>query len=109
MSTNPKDLNPKDASEAMIAENKKTVDRSLHALNRELEHENTLLPETPLGRLRRVLKIYRGIKPLLVILGGLPIIPFPWRSAINTFALSLEALAAAAPEVTAAFKAGKDL
>jgi hypothetical protein len=109
MSTNPKDLNPKDASESMIAENKKTVDRSLRALTREMEHEHTLLRETPLATLRRALKIYRGIKPLLVVLAHLPIIPFTWRTAFTMFTQSLEALSAAAPEVTAAFKAGKDL
>lgn len=109
MSTNPKDLNPKDASESMIAENKKTVDRSIRALSREMEHENTLLPETPLATLRRALKIYRGIKPFLVVLGHLPIIPFTWRTAFTMFTQSLEALSTAAPEVTAAFKAGKDL
>jgi hypothetical protein len=38
-----------------------------------------------------------------------PLIPSPWRTALKTFAHSLEALAATAPEVTAAFKAGKDL
>jgi hypothetical protein len=55
-----------------------------------------------------VLKIYGGIKPLLVILTATPLIPSPWRTALKTFAHSLEALAAT-PEVTAAFKAGKDL
>lgn len=109
MSRNPKDLHPKDASESLIAEHKKTVDRSLRALSREMEHENTLLPETPLGALRRVLKIYRAIKPLLVVLGALPIIPFTWRTAFTMFTQSLEALSVVAPEVTAAFKAGKDL
>ena len=87
--------------------NQAAVDRSIRALRQEMEHEEVVFPETPLGRLQRVLKIYGGIKPLLVIHTATPLIPSPWRTALKTFAQSLEALAA--PEVTAAFKAGKDL
>lgn len=109
MSTNPKELNTKEASETMISKSKKNVDRSIRTLMQEMEHENTLVPESPSGRLQRVLKIFRGIKPLFVVLSSLPLIPSTWRAAIVMFTQALEALAIAAPDVTADFKAGKDL
>jgi hypothetical protein len=103
---NLKNRNPKGTAGPIT--NQAAVDRSIRTLMQEMKHEPAVLPETPLGRLQRVLKIYGGIKPLLVILTATPLIPSPWRTALKTFAHSLEALAAT-PEVTAAFKAGKDL
>jgi hypothetical protein len=109
MSTNPKDLNPHVATETTIKSSKRSVDASLRNLQKEMEQENTLVPETPVGRLQRVLKIYRGIKPLLSVVSTLPLIPTTWRAAIVMFNQALEALAISAPDVTADFKAGKDL
>jgi hypothetical protein len=109
MSTNPKELNAKKASESAIAASKRSVDRSIRALMLDMEHENTLKPETPLVSVQRVLKIYRGIKPLLMVVGAIPIIPSTWGAALSMFTKSLDALSVALPEVTAAFKAGKDL
>jgi hypothetical protein len=109
MSTNPKELNTKNASEELIAKHKKSVDRSIRNLVQEMEHEKTLLAETPLGAVQRVLKVYRQIKPLLTVISSLPILPLTWRMALNGFTQALDALAGAAPGVTAAFKAGKDL
>ena len=56
-----------------------------------------------------MLKVYRQIKPLLAVLGSLPILPFTWRGSLTIFTQALDALAATAPGITAAFKAGKDL
>jgi hypothetical protein len=83
------------------------VGRGLAAIREELD--NTALPDTAAGVFERVLTIYAGIKPLLTVLGSLPLIPSAWRKAMTTFNEALEALAVSAPEVTAAFKAGKDL
>jgi hypothetical protein len=109
MSTNPKELNTKNASEELIAKHKRSIDRSIRTLMQETEHENTLVADTPLGALQRVLKVYRQIKPLLAVISALPILPLTWRMALNGFTQALDALATAAPGVTAAFKAGKDL
>ena len=109
MSTNPKDLNPKQSSEAVITKSKRSVDRNIRTLMQEMEHENTLVPETPNGRLQRVLKIFRSLKPVLAVVGTLPLIPATWRSAIAMFVQALDALALVGPEITADFKAGKDL
>ena len=109
MSTNPKEIKNKEASETTISRSKKSVDRSIRTLMQEMEHENTLIQESPSGTLQRVLKIYRGIKPLFAVLSALPLIPSTWRAAIVMFNQALEALAFVAPEVTAEFKAGKDL
>ena len=71
MSTNPKELNPLEASKTMIEKSKRSTDRTLRALNQEMEQENTLVQDTPNTRLQKVLKIYRGIKPVLAVLGSL--------------------------------------
>lgn len=97
-------------SEAAIKSSKKTIDRNIRTLMQEMEHENTLLPETPSGKLQRVLKIYRGIKPMLTVISTLPLIPSTWRAAVVMFNQALEALSLAGiGEVTAEFKGGKDL
>jgi hypothetical protein len=99
MSTILKDLNPKE----------KSVNGSIRTLLQELKHEATPAAETPATRLQRVLKIYSGIKPLLAALAAFPFIPSAWRKSLLLFTQALEALSLSAPEVTAAFKAGKDL
>lgn len=109
MSTNPKELNPIEASKTMIEKSKRSTDRTLRALNLDMEQENTLVQDTPNGRLQKVLKIYRGIKPLFAVLGSLPLIPSTWRAAIVMFTQALDALTAVGGEITAEFKAGKDL
>ena len=109
MSTNDKELNPKQSSEAAIAKDKKSIDRSVRALMREMEHENTLVAETPSSRLQRVLKIFRSLKPALAVISSLPLIPVNWRGAITMLVQALDALALVGPEITVEFKAGKDL
>ena len=58
MSTNPKDLNPKESSETHIKTSKRSVDASLRNLQKEMEQENTLVQETPVGRLQRVSDVF---------------------------------------------------
>ena len=114
MSTNPtttnsKTLHPKQSSEEAIAGSKKSIDRTVRTLMQEMEHENTLVPETPNSRLQRVLKIFRSLKPALAVISALPLIPSNWRGALAMFLQALDALALVGPEITADFKAGKDL
>ncbi|HEX8411321.1 MAG TPA: hypothetical protein VF883_20845 [Thermoanaerobaculia bacterium] len=109
MSTNPKELNPLEASVALIAKSKRSTDRTLRALNVDMEQENTLVQDTPNTRLQKVLKIYRGIKPVFAIIGSLPLIPSTWRAAIVMFTQALDALTSVGGDITAQFKAGKDL
>ncbi len=109
MSTNPKELNPLEASKTMIEKSKRSTDRTLRALNVDMEQENTLVQDTPNTRLQKVLKIYRGIKPVFAVIGSLPLIPSTWRAAIVMFTQALDALTAVGGEITAQFKAGKDL
>ena len=109
MSTNPKELNPIESSKTMIEKSKRSTDRTLRALQQEMEQENTLVQDTPNTRLQKVLKIYRGIKPVLAVLGSLPLIPSTWRAAVVMFTQALDALSAVGGEITAQFKAGKDL
>jgi len=109
MSTNPKELNPLEASKTMIEKSKRSTDRTLRALQQAMEQENTLVQDTPNGRLQKVLKIYRGVKPVFAVIGSLPLIPSTWRAAIVMFTQALDALTAVGGEITAEFKAGKDL
>jgi len=102
-------LTPSQLSEAAVKDSRKNVDRGIRTLMQEMEHENTLLQETPVSRLQKVLKIFRGIKPLLAVLGSLPLIPSTWRAAIVMLTQALEALATGAPDANPDFKAGKDL
>jgi len=109
MSTNPKELNPLEATKTMIEKSKRSTDRTLRALQQAMEQENTLVQDTPNGRLQKVLKIYRGVKPVFAVIGSLPLIPSTWRAAIVMFTQALDALTAVGCEITAEFKAGKDL
>ena len=109
MSTNPKELNPIESSKAMIEKSKRSTDRTLRALQQDMEQENTLVADTPNTRLQKVLKVYRGIKPVFAILGALPLIPSTWRAAIVMFTQALDALTSVGGDITAQFKAGKDL
>ena len=93
----------------MIEKSKRSTDRTLRALKQEMEQENTLVQDTPNSRLQKVLKIFRGIKPVFAVLGSLPLIPSTWRAAIVMFTQALDALSIVGGEITAQFKAGKDL
>ena len=109
MSTNPKDQTPKQLSEAIIAKSKRGVDRKVRNLMLEMEQENTLLQETPLGILQKVLKIFRATTPLFAVLVNLPFIPMGWRGAISMLVHALDALTEVGPDITASFKAGRDI
>lgn len=74
-----------------------------------LANENTLAAETPSVRLQRVLKVYAGIKPLLVFLTTFPLLPQTWRAGLVLLNQVLESLASIGSQVTVQFKAGKDL
>ena len=110
MSTNPKDIKTKENWKSIVDANKQEIDASVRELqSEEMEQENTLVQETPIGKLQRVLKAYGGVKKLLSVLSKFPFIPPLWRTGIAILSQALEALAASSDEVTAAFKAGKDL
>ena len=102
-------MNNYQLSEAAIAKNKRPVNQSLRSLQQELEQENTLISETPVVKFQKVLKIYRSIKPLLTVLATLPLVPSTWRAAVIVFTQALDALSGVSGEITASFKAGKDL
>ncbi len=87
------------------------IDQTIRGIDMEAEQSLVAAAAaTPGERLQRVLKIYRGIKPLLTALSVLPLIPATWRAAITLFVQTIEALAASVPDgVAIEFKAGKDL
>lgn len=96
-------------SETIIQASKKAVDRSIRTLMSEMEHENTLIAETPVARFQKVLKIYRSVKPMFKVLASLPLIPATWRAAVMMLDQALEALSGSSGAILEPFKAGKDL
>jgi len=101
--------NHHEQSETLINSNKQAVNRRISNLIRELHSQNTLVAETPLARFQKVLKIYRSLKPLFAVLENLPLIPLTWRTALVMLDQALEALSGIGGEITAQFKAGKDI
>ena len=98
-------------TEDIIRKERKSVDKRIVALLADLGHENTLLPEPAIGALKRALKIYRGVKPVLGVIAKLPIVPPVWAAILDAFMRALDALGApeVIGEITTKFKAGKDL
>jgi hypothetical protein len=87
-----------------------------------MEMESSAIADTPNGRVQRLVKIYGSIKPLLLVLSTLVILPASWRDGIAVFVGALDAVALVAPQFGAGevvkiddpqpvpvFKAGKDL
>lgn len=104
MSTSEKHVAELQASKTYAA-----INRSMKTINiAEMEQENALLPKTLAGNVQRLVKVYNGVKPLLSVIATLPLFPQAWRAAIVLFNSALEAVASS-PEVSADFKAGKDL
>jgi len=58
--------------------------------------------ESQPDRGKRLIAAYAAIRPILVALSAVPIIPSIWRTAMSIFTPTLD-------EVTLSFKAGKDL
>ena len=88
---------------------KKRINACVRDTLSSLEHENTVIANTPNGILQRVKKVYTGIKPLFTFLSTFPILPQTWRTGITVLGQVLDALVAVVPETTLQFKAGKDL
>jgi len=86
------------------------IDRSVRTLDiRAMSYENTLLPIAQSDQVKRVLRVYRAVRPLLTAIGSLPLLPWAWRAAITLFVETIEALASGDPDSQHDFKAGKDL
>lgn len=59
-------------------------------------------PQTPADRSQRLVTTYAGVRPILLALAAVPLVPETWRAALSVFVITLDG-------VTATFKAGKDL
>ncbi len=69
----------------------------------EFESEGAVAtPQTAADRAQRLMTTYAGVRPILLALASVPMVPETWRAAITVFVASLDG-------VTATFKAGKDL
>lgn len=87
----------------------KHIDKAVKTLDlTTVEQENALLPDNLSGRVQKLVKVYSSIRPLLTVVSTLPIIPAAWRAALAIFSQAVEAVVSA-PEISADFKAGKDL
>jgi hypothetical protein len=86
----------------------KAIDNAIYTLTCEMDVQATAVAETQGGRLERLLKVYAGVKPLLIVLATLPVIPYSWRAALALFNSTIAAVAAGVGD-DPDFKAGKDL
>lgn len=87
----------------------KHIDKAIKTLKTaDMEQENALLGDNLSGRVQKLVKVYSSIKPLLVAVSALPIIPATWRAALVIFTQAVEAVVSS-PEIAPDFKAGKDL
>jgi hypothetical protein len=84
------------------------IHRSLRGLE-DVEQENTLLPESFESHLARLAHIYTAVKPLVTMLAGVPLLPPLFRKGIAYLGTAIEAVLASSGNVSAKFKAGKDL
>ena len=98
-------------SDALIRKEQQNGDERVAGVLAELENETILVPQTALSAIKRVLKIYRGVKPVLGLLVKLPIVPSHWSALLAAFMNALDTLDSPAVigEITTKFKAGKDL
>ncbi|HKS25119.1 MAG TPA: M4 family metallopeptidase [Thermoanaerobaculia bacterium] len=84
--------------------------------------ENSAIADTPNGRVQHLVKIYGRVKPFLLLLSTLVVLPTSWRDGIKVFIGALDAVAVVAPQLgpgeiitiddpqpVPEFKAGKDL
>jgi len=86
------------------------IDRSVRTLDVDaVSSENALLPLTQSDRVKRVLRVFRAVRPLLTALSTLALLPKAWRNAITLFIESIDALADGEPDSQHDFKAGRDL
>ena len=74
-----------------------------------LEHENTVLAQSPIAVFQRLLKVYKQLKPLLVFLTTFPLVPQSIRTGVGLLVQMLDSVSEAGPTLTTWFKAGKDL
>src|SRR5690349_195020 len=81
------------------------VQRAISAL----EHENTVLAQSPIAVFQRLLKVYKQLKPLLVFLTTFPLVPQSIRTGVGLLVQMLDSVSEASPTLTTWFKAGKDL
>jgi len=58
--------------------------------------------QTGADRAQRLMTAYTAARPILVAVAAIPFIPANWRAVVTVFVVTLD-------EVTASFKAGKDL
>ena len=105
MNTDPS-LDLRKKSQVKISNKKKTIDRIVRTLMREVQREDTLAPESGRARVERVLMIYGGIKPLFDVITELPLIPYTWRAALVMFDQALDSLAGAARDFAPDFMTG---
>ncbi len=85
------------------------LDSSVRRAVSALEHENTVMAASPAATFQRLLKVYKGLKPLLAFLTTFPLVPHSVRTGIGLLVQTLEAVSELAVPLTAQFKAGKDL
>jgi hypothetical protein len=88
---------------------RKQLDTCVRRAMSSLEHENTVMAASPAATFQRLLKVYKGLRPMLAFLTTFPVVPQSVRTGIGLLAQTLEAVSQFDVPLTAQFKAGKDL
>ena len=85
----------------------KDINAAVKSALKKMEQPQGVLPgeNPPTSKTGRLLTIYQGVKPLLVVLTTIVLIPLTWRTALSIFIDALDTVAGDLAE----FKAGKDL
>jgi hypothetical protein len=79
------------------------IDRNVSHL---LSPENAELITAGSDPMSRLVTVYKSVRPMLLVIMSLPLIPPAWRSALKLFVTNIDGLATAFDPT---FKAGKDL
>jgi len=74
----------------------KSIDQGVKAFHASAENTGAQTPTV------QFVTLYAAVRPIVVLLSTVPLIPLTWRSALLDFLKSLD-------QVSATFKAGKDL
>jgi len=85
------------------------IDKAIRTLDGAAIHSEGAAAADDLNtRLEKLVKVYGSIKPLLVAVSALPIVPAKWQTALVLFTQTVDAVVAS-PEIDSDFKSGKDL
>jgi len=105
MSTNPRNLDSLWPDDSFA-----TIDDGIAEFSRANLAEAKAAVTVTGDRTQRLLAAWTAVRPIIVVLTAVPLLPPVWRMAIRVFVASLDEISTEVPEAGEPdFKAGKDL